>query len=81
MKPVIFFICIVLIIISCSETGKERNENKQKTCEHHVPFGNTDICLPVVDGMTECYSNPKAKSKIDPFVDKEALQLALYLNN
>jgi len=49
-------------------------------CPHSVRFGNISICLPTIDGMTECYSDTTMKNMVDKF-GVNAVLLGFYLNN
>lgn len=50
-------------------------------CENMSYFGTTPICLPSLDGMIECYSNPRVKAfaEIGRFGDNQIL--GFYLND
>jgi len=53
----------------------------EKDCERSVHSGDVIICLPKIDGMTECYSVPKFKSYFDNFESGSNDLLGFYLNN
>ncbi len=69
------------------KTKTENNTNTQilnnkVKCNKSSSFGDVDICLPEINGMTECYSNPIVKKRADEIIaNKENSVLALYLNN
>ncbi len=72
--------------MGCSQSGQQNNSteetiNAKMECDKSVPFGDIDICLPIIDGMTECYSTPIVKSRADEFNYEGNLILAYYLNN
>lgn len=50
-------------------------------CDKSVSFGDIDICLPIIDGMTECYSTPILKARADELNYEGNSILAYYLNN
>ena len=73
-------------MISCSQPGQQSNTNEEKfgsktECDKSVPFGDIDICLPIIDGMTECYSIPIVREKVDEVKHEGGEILAYYLNN
>lgn len=85
MKKIIGLL-IIIIFFGCSEPSQQNRSNVQPTntsvvCEKSVRFGNVDICLPIIDGMTECYSIPIVKATADKFEYKANSILAFYLNN
>lgn len=57
--------------------GKIDDNNCSKT----VNFGNISICLPTIDGMKECYSNPLIKKRADEFSQDGNSIFAIYLPN
>lgn len=75
-----FKLIVLITLFSCSQSNP-KDSSKHTICQHSVQFGDMAVCLPLIDGMEECYSNPKAKAYIDQFVDNGSVQLALYLNN
>lgn len=79
---IIFF----FLLIGCYQSGITINLNdhlecKKVTCENSVSFGDINICLPKIDGMTECYSVPEVKDLADQFNYEGNSILALYLNH
>jgi len=77
---------ILVTSISCSQTGQQNNSDSQTIsneikCENSVPFGDINICLPEIDGMTECYSSPTVKERADKLSTEDNLILGVYLNN
>lgn len=61
---------ILTTIIGCYQSGSQDNSSVQMIdakmeCDNTVPFGDINICLPIVDGMTECYSTPIVKARAD----------------
>ncbi|MDP4600415.1 MAG: hypothetical protein NWS84_04645 [Polaribacter sp.] len=85
MKKIIGILSIISIL-SCSQSG-QKDFSKDKIvaskieCNNSVPFGDINICLPLIDGMTECYSTPKVKELADEFNYEGNSILAYYLNN
>jgi hypothetical protein len=77
MKKIIG-IFILLSIIGCDFPS---SDSKTSICEKFVQFGNTNICLPIVDGMTECYTNPIIRLRADKYNYDGNTILAYYLNN
>lgn len=82
----LFLTTISLFFFSCSKNNQQsklENQSKSdsKTCEKIVAFGDINICLPEVDGMTECYNIPIVKTLTDKFEYKGNTVLAFYLNN
>jgi hypothetical protein len=81
-----FGLLILMATMSCSQTGQQNNSTAKTIehkirCEKSVSFGDIDICLPIIDGMTECYSTPIVKSRADEFNYEGNSILAYYLNN
>lgn len=79
---ILFFIAVV----GCSQSGQQNNSTAETVetntvCDNSVPFGDIDICLPKIDGMTNCYSNPIVKSRADEYNYEGNSILAYYLNN
>jgi len=48
-------------------------------CNNSRFFGKIEICLPVIDGMTESYSHPKVKKRSDLFSYDNNTILGIYL--
>jgi len=85
MTRIIVFI-IFITIISCSQTSKHNNsdsklESNKILCYKTVSVGDIDICLPEIDGMTECYSNSIIKDREKKIEKEGGIGLAYYLNN
>ncbi len=72
---------LVLIgLLGCSNSRiKENFEAIQ--CDNSVTYGNINICLPVIDGMEECYSVPNVKKLADQFEPEVSTVLGFYINN
>ena len=50
-------------------------------CDKSVIFGDIKICLPIIDGMIECYSNPNVKDRVINSETEGNTSLAVYLND
>lgn len=80
MKKLLLLLLFGLFMFSCvnnqksSDTNKSREDKESSDdgfipCDDFSPWGNIDICLPKIDGMTECYSSPTCKEYFDQFSD------------
>lgn len=54
-KPSILIAIIILFCFLNMLTAQVKIINSK--CKNSVQFGDINICLPVVDGMFECYKN------------------------
>lgn len=72
-------ILVLIIFLGCSKTDPQ-NETLI-LCKNSISFGDIDICLPEIDGMTECYDIPLVKSRADKSEYEKSSVLAFYLNN
>jgi hypothetical protein len=63
-----------------SSTPTSNVKDSSSNCPHSVAFGDRNICLPTIDGMTECYSDTTMKNMLDKFA-VNAVLLGFYLNN
>ena len=77
---------ILIAVLGCSQSGQQKNStaetiNTKTECDKSFPFGDIAICLPIIDGMTECYSSPIVKARADEFNYEGNSILAYYLNN
>lgn len=85
MKMSIAFL-FLLSIVSCSQISERDNSEVVEShniieCYKSVAFGDVDVCLPVIDGMTECYSHPNVKMAADGLNYPGNSILGYYLNN
>jgi hypothetical protein len=76
---------ILVAAMGCSQSGQKNNSTLEKIdttieCNNSVQFGDIDICLPIIDGMTECYSTPNVKEWTNKNKYGDNLILAFYLN-
>lgn len=62
------------ILIAQSLTSLEK-------CKHSRQFGDINVCLPTITGMTECYSNPTIKGRADKLYQVGSTVLGAYINN
>ena len=62
------------ILMAQTLTNSER-------CKHSRPFGDINVCLPTITGMTECYSNPSIRRRADNLYQVGSTVLGAYLNN
>ena len=85
MKKTIGIIIVLTVILGCSQSGQQNSteeSNKINTnCGQSVNLGDVSICIPVIDGMRECYSNPIIKSRADNLNTEGNYILAYYINN
>lgn len=72
----------ILVIIGCLQSCNQNNANINSTpCDKSVSWAGIEICLPEIDGMTECYSIPNVRSLADKFEYQGNTVLAYYINN
>ncbi len=69
-------VIIFIMIIGCSQNPKTKVE-----CENPVSLGDIKICLPTIDGMTECHTNVFLKKRISESNPNKDSVLAYYLND
>lgn len=79
MKLYLSLILFVALTMGCSNSGNKSAAEKAK-CKHSVPFGDIEICLPEIDGMTECYERPNVKELADKFEYEGNEVKAFYIN-
>lgn len=77
---------ILIIVIECFLISIENNSYAQtikpkSICEKQIQYGDIKICLPTIDGMTECYSLPIVKAKAEKFNFEGNPILGFYINN
>lgn len=78
------FIIFSFLSFSCQQSDNTIDSNESSDtirCENSVHFGQVEICLPIIDGMVECYSNPSVKKKANEYNPQGNSILAFYLNN
>jgi len=72
-------------IISCNFNTNQNNieDNPLATidCARTIDFGDIQICLPEIDGMTECLSEPIVSLYNKTIKSPDELTIALYLND
>ena len=78
MKKLVGLIAL-LALFSCSNSGQ--NNNSTDNCDNKAKYGKIDICLPIIDGMKECYSLPNVKEYADRFGQEASILLAFYIND
>jgi hypothetical protein len=78
MKKTNVFILTILVF---SFSNPLIAQLKINNCKKSVPFGELNICLPVVDGMFECYNKPMAKKYFDKLNPTDNQIFACYLKN
>lgn len=74
---------VLFLITGCSEfqSQKENSPLQPIDCHSSIEFGDIFICLPEIEGMTECFSDPLIKI-IKPQINTPENQiLGLYLQN
>jgi hypothetical protein len=74
MKKLLSFIaCLTLVNFGIAQN------TKNQTCERIAWFGKASICLPVVEGMKECYNDTIVKQIADGTEMKTNMVLGYYL--
>lgn len=82
-----FLWLLVLSSLTGCHQAEGQNQIKESTskghtdCEKSALFGDREICLPFIDGMTESYAVPAVKARADRFRLEGSTILAYYLNN
>ena len=72
----LFRILFVFCFHSC---GSNINEIKElKNCQHSKFYGQSEICLPKIEGLTECSENPKISKRLGFQVDKKNIIMGVY---
>ena len=80
MKTKTTILSIVFILASAFIFAQ--NKNSKIKCDKYANFGETELCLPKIAGMTECYSIPIVKKKASRLLSgRGMLVLAFYLPN
>jgi hypothetical protein len=67
--------CLILASFAIAQN------TKIQTCERNTRFGQAAICLPVVEGMKECYNDTIVKQIADGTEMKTNMVLGYYLTN
>ncbi|QNJ98100.1 hypothetical protein ALE3EI_1542 [Constantimarinum furrinae] len=77
-----------MIVVGCrnpSEKEKltiQENANLPITdCNTKSDFGNITLCLPHIEGQTECHTHPKVQRHLAKFEDPENVLLGYYLSD
>ncbi len=80
-----------LFFISCKNNSEVKENSVQNNPEPHVTkvkncvgeasFGDLSICLPKINGQTECFSHPKIKTRLSQFNDPDNTILGYYIND
>jgi hypothetical protein len=85
MKTPISIIVIFLILgpakSSASNNPVFHSGNDTSQCIRTVQWGSIQICLSVIQGMTECFSHPAIIAKNAKTETKEEESFAFYINN
>lgn len=91
MKKLTILTITLLVLIGCKNNSEKETAipepvestktEAKKDCTSNVTFGDIEICLPKVQGITECYSHPKIKSRVNRFNDPENTILGYYIEN
>jgi hypothetical protein len=80
----IYILCS-LILSNCNTNNTENtpksNDNKEIACPNEKQFGDISLCLIEMEGMTECYSNPKVTPHINEFRYEGNEILGIYFND
>lgn len=85
MKNYIAFLMIIFSSVHLSCDGEKKlnyigNTNKED-CSRKVSYGDIDICLPKIEGMTECYEHPIVNERANAYEYKHNTVLGFYLSN
>jgi hypothetical protein len=81
MKPILLITIVALL--SCGvkqEKTSTLSSDNDSICKHSRFYGEIEICLPEIDGMTETYSHEKVKRRTNQFSYDNNTILGLYLN-
>ncbi|NEN23081.1 hypothetical protein G3O08_06160 [Cryomorpha ignava] len=82
----IFYILPLLAAISCDPIGSQNHSKPPKVieviqCGNEKTFGDISICLPEIEGMNECYSDPKISSMHDELSREKEEIIGIYLSD
>jgi hypothetical protein len=84
MKYTVFFLLFV-VVLGCNDSNQENNTAKESSastaCKNEKSFGDVSICLAEIDGMTECYGNPKVEAHSNQFRYEGNEILGMYFND
>ena len=76
-----------VVLLSFLLSGQSKiNINAQtkaplENCRNSRQFGDINVCLPTINGMTECYSNSIVKARANKLYQAGSTVLGAYLNN
>lgn len=84
---IVFSISIIPIVFFSCHTDNSNAEQlgtilepiNKAECYRRTKFGDKSICLPKVEGMVECYSNPTVKKRTDETTNKNNTILGVYI--
>ena len=81
MKRILTTILSILCLASCNNEVTENKNNAEEAFTRSVAWGSLSIKLPIIEGMQECYSEPKIAAFADQFEAQGNKILAFYLND
>lgn len=78
MRKIILLVSFFLVFSLLSS----QNLIKKIECVKQIYYGDSEICLPKIAGMTECYSVPIVQKKVSRVIDDRGmLVMGFYLTN
>ena len=81
-----FYILLFIALISCDQSSNKNHNSSIKSvleenkCNNERTFGDISVCIVEIDGMIECYSNPKVKSYVNESRFEGNEILGIYFN-
>ena len=77
MKKIVFIISL-LLTVSCKNT---ETQNKSTDCSRTISLNENSICLPLFQGMEECYLKDDIQKIVNHRIPQGSLGLGFYLND
>lgn len=74
MNKIIYYSAILLLLLGCDTLVKEYN------CTRETPLEDVNICLPKLEGQTECFTDPKLKELLSRFNDASNTIIGYYID-
>ena len=76
---------VIIAFLSFSQTYLQKDSGSRLSilnsdCQSSAIYGGVKYCMPFVDGMLECYSNPNVKSRVELYNYGKNSNLAYYVN-
>lgn len=73
--------CFSLFLVGILLIINQQIATSQDECARVGQYGSVDLCMPLIEGMKECYLRPNVKILADHFEDNRNMVLAYYVND